>query len=316
MNYSNNAFSVLNGSITNVATTITLATGTGSRFPASDFRVTLIGYDGSGNENAWEICHCSSRAGDVLTVARGQEGTTAAAWANASRIEQRVTAAQLNGVLEKAGGDMSGDLGFTGIGRRIRGLMSSATALVDRLLFQSSTTNGSTDLSVLPNGTSNRAGFGAINSSDTTNHAFVTLLALATDMRLWSGKSGTGTLLPLKFFMDNSEIAQFDTSGNFGVGKTPGAKLDWRETVDIVSTNTTAVASRTYVLTASLTLTLPLSPAAGDWVCVVNRSGTTTPVVGRNAQNIMGLAEDMTLNSANASVRLTFADATRGWVIS
>lgn len=92
MNYANNAYSVIDGAITNVATTIQLAAGTGSRFPASDFMATLIGYDVSGNENAWEIVSCSSRAGDVLTVTRGQEGTTAVAWANGARIENRVTA--------------------------------------------------------------------------------------------------------------------------------------------------------------------------------------------------------------------------------
>lgn len=96
MNYSNNAYSVLNGALTNVATAITVATGTGSRFPSSDFRVTMIGYDVSGNENAWEICHCTTRTGDVLTVTRGQEGTTAVAWANGARIENRITAGTMN----------------------------------------------------------------------------------------------------------------------------------------------------------------------------------------------------------------------------
>lgn len=99
MNHSNNAFSVLNGSITSVATAITVATGTGARFPASNFMVTLIGYDGIGNENAWEICLCSSRSGDVLTVVRGRENTTAVAWANATRIENRLTAGTMGNLL-------------------------------------------------------------------------------------------------------------------------------------------------------------------------------------------------------------------------
>lgn len=110
MNYANNAHSVLNGSITSVATAITLATGTGSRFPASDFRVTLIGYDVSGNENAWEICHCTTRSGDLLTVTRAQEGTTAVEWANATRIENRITGGTMNMLLEKSGGAMTGSL--------------------------------------------------------------------------------------------------------------------------------------------------------------------------------------------------------------
>lgn len=59
---------------------------------------------------------------------------------------------------------------------------------------------------------------------------------------------------------------------------------------------------------------LPASPSAGNWVSVVNRSGLLTNTIGRNGQNIMGLAENMTLDNASASLTLVFADATRGWV--
>lgn len=83
----------------------------------------------------------------------------------------------------------------------------------------------------------------------------------------------------------------------------------------VISGNTTAVASTVYVLTASLTLTLPASPTAGDWVAFTNRSGTTTATIARNGLNIMGLAEDMTLDDAAARGTLVYADATRGWVL-
>lgn len=105
------------------------------------------------------------------------------------------------------------------------------------------------------------------------------------------------------------------TSGQItaALGYTPGSAAG--ASVSVISTNTTAVAGTTYVLTASLTLTLPASPAAGNMVTVSNRSGVATCVVARNAQNIMGLAEDMTLDDS-APVRLLFADATRGWVLT
>lgn len=83
----------------------------------------------------------------------------------------------------------------------------------------------------------------------------------------------------------------------------------------VIGINTNAVASTIYILTASLTLTLPSAPTSGDWVAFVNRSATTTPVIGRNGSNIMSLAEDMTLNNVNASGTLVYADATRGWVL-
>ena len=86
-------------------------------------------------------------------------------------------------------------------------------------------------------------------------------------------------------------------------------------TTSVISTGTTAVAGTVYVLTASLTLTLPASPTAGQWVGVVNRSGTATAVVARNSQNIMSLAEDFTVDINNFSAVFIFADATRGWVV-
>jgi hypothetical protein len=88
------------------------------------------------------------------------------------------------------------------------------------------------------------------------------------------------------------------------------------QNVQVISTNTTAVRSRLYVLTASLTLTLPASPAAGDWVAFSNRSGTPTPVIARNGQPIMGLAEDMTLDNVNHFGVLVFSDSTRGWIFN
>jgi hypothetical protein len=84
--------------------------------------------------------------------------------------------------------------------------------------------------------------------------------------------------------------------------------------IQVISTNTTAVRSRTYVFTATLTLTLPSSPTAGDMVMFANRSATSTPVIARNGQNIMGVAEDMTVDNVNYFATLVFADATRGWI--
>ena len=86
------------------------------------------------------------------------------------------------------------------------------------------------------------------------------------------------------------------------------------QNIQVISTNTTAVASRTYVFTATLTLTLPSSPTAGDMVMFANRSATDTPVIDRNGQNIMGLAENMTVDNVNYFATLVFADATRGWI--
>ena len=99
---------------------------------------------------------------------------------------------------------------------------------------------------------------------------------------------------------------------------TDGTNASWSNiygTPTLISTNTNAVNGGFYVLTASLTLTLPATPSSGDVVHVSNRSGATTCVIARNGSNIMGLAENMTLDVAQQPFSLVYADATRGWVL-
>lgn len=81
-----------------------------------------------------------------------------------------------------------------------------------------------------------------------------------------------------------------------------------------IGTNTTAVSGGRYRLTASLDLTLPPSPADGDWIDVANTSGTTTARVMRNGQSIGGVAENMTINSLTATFSLTFRTG-YGWIV-
>lgn len=91
-------------------------------------------------------------------------------------------------------------------------------------------------------------------------------------------------------------------------------KKNLLETVSVISTNTNAVAGTTYVFTATLTLTLPATPTAGQWVSFQNSSGVLTCVVDRNGSNIMSLAENMTVDALYVPLTLMYADATRGWV--
>lgn len=87
----NNAFGTLASGIASGATSITLTTGHGARFPslgAGDyFYATLID-----TSNNLEIVKCTARSTDVLTVTRAQEGTTARAYSAGDRLEIRITA--------------------------------------------------------------------------------------------------------------------------------------------------------------------------------------------------------------------------------
>lgn len=121
--FANNAYSSLSASLGASGTSLTLATGTGSRFPSPTggnyFLLTLIGLDSNGNENSWEIVKVTGRASDVLTIVRAQESTTAVAWASGTRAELRSTAGTFSG-LQPLDDDLTAlaALSTTGILRR------------------------------------------------------------------------------------------------------------------------------------------------------------------------------------------------------
>jgi len=76
--YANNAKTTLAAGITSTQTSITVASGTGSLFPSpvsgvSAFTLTLVSATSS---STYEICLCTARSGDTLTIVRGQEGTS------------------------------------------------------------------------------------------------------------------------------------------------------------------------------------------------------------------------------------------------
>ena len=104
-----------------------------------------------------------------------------------------------------------------------------------------------------------------------------------------------------------------DISGTLTVG---GLSGDIFSTVTVTSSNKTIINREYCTVTASgRTITLPSSPSAGNQV-VISVGAFTDTVIGRNGSNIMGLAEDMTVNVLNATVDLVYVDATRGWRIS
>jgi hypothetical protein len=113
----------------------------------------------------------------------------------------------------------SGNLTFTGTGNRITGDFSNATP-ANRVLFQTSTTNGSTALEAIPNGTSTTSFMGvSSSSSDPANSSVGGILMVgATEFRIQSVARGTGTALPLTMFTGGSERLRIDTSGNVGIG--------------------------------------------------------------------------------------------------
>ena len=123
-------------------------------------------------------------------------------------------------LLQVAGGTaLSGNLNLSGTARRITGDFSNAT-VASRTLFQTSTTNGQTFVTAIPNGTAVNSQFQAYNSSDPANASVASLVAANATVRLVSGNTGTGTLLPIAFIMSATEVARFTTGGNLLINTT------------------------------------------------------------------------------------------------
>lgn len=115
--------------------------------------------------------------------------------------------------------DSSGNLTFMGTAQRIIGNFSGSNTT--RLYFQTSTANGSTNLSAMPDGTGTQSGFFFYAQSDLVNNSWVAVRAVSgTDARFQSGISGTGTYLPMTFWNGGSERMRITSAGNVVVGST------------------------------------------------------------------------------------------------
>jgi hypothetical protein len=110
---------------------------------------------------------------------------------------------------------------------------------------------------------------------------------------------------------DNNYTIEIMSVNSGGLLTVPSHK----PTVGVISSNTTAVANSVYVLTANLTLTLPANPQVGDSIKVSNRSSVATCVIGANNKKIMGVAANLTLDTASASFELIYSGTDQGWVI-
>jgi uncharacterized protein YjbI with pentapeptide repeats len=83
-----------------------------------------------------------------------------------------------------------------------------------------------------------------------------------------------------------------------------------------VTGNTDGVKGALHVLFSGATITLPASPATGDYLSFVNRSNTITSVVDRNGSNIVGSGANLLIDDANAKFEMTYINATEGWTIN
>lgn len=99
------------------------------------------------------------------------------------------------------------------------------------------------------------------------------------------------------------------------VGFTSTVNSVWSTITNNQTTSKTLVNREFVSVTGSgLTMTLPANPSAG-WEVAIQVGNFTNTNIARNGQNIMGLAEDMTIDITEITANLLYTDSTRGWRI-
>jgi len=104
-----------------------------------------------------------------------------------------------------------------------------------------------------------------------------------------------------------------------GSGKLAFATVTEYSAPQLKSANYTAVVGEFIVASAgSITITLPASPSAGDYVTIKDGTGaaeTTSFTVGRNSSNIASSASDLTFDKNFAEITLVYINGTIGWSV-
>ena len=88
-----------------------------------------------------------------------------------------------------------------------------------------------------------------------------------------------------------------------------------RQSIETITTATTASLFATHLLRGSVSMSLPVGQA-GDWLKVSNRmTSSYAHLVPGGSQNIMGDSGSLEVDSNNAGFELIYADSTDGWII-
>ncbi len=109
---------------------------------------------------------------------------------------------------------IAGNLTFSGASVRIQADWSNAT-YATRAAFQSSTANGATSVGLLPNGTSTSAVLNVFNAATPTNSCVAQIGVSAATAYVGAAITGSGTQLPLGFYVGGTLYGEFQTTGTW-----------------------------------------------------------------------------------------------------
>ena len=117
----------------------------------------------------------------------------------------------------------------------------------------------------------------------------------------------------------NSSITVNGTSVSLGASASL-KDISWQSVITASGGSNTAVAGEGYFIDTTSnthTVTLPSSPSIGDKIAIKDYAGTfgtNNLTIGRNGNNIQGVANDSLINTNRASIILVYSDATKGWL--
>jgi hypothetical protein len=115
-----------------------------------------------------------------------------------------------------------GNLNLTGASKFITGDFSNST-VANRVAFQTSTTNGNTGLTVLPNGTATYSGISLFSNSNPTNSSYGALSQNGTTTKVEASINGTGTYGNLELWSGGVRTFYSGSSGDVHI---PALNID------------------------------------------------------------------------------------------
>jgi len=200
--YTNNAATYLAFGITNTATTMQVSANAGSLFPnptgGDYFYVSLISLSGP----IIEIVKCTARSGDIFTIERGQEGTSALYWNMGDNVQLRITAAGMNFVTgeadtvlaELAAPTGSSLIGYTeggtgAVTRTVQSKLQESISVQDFGAIGDGTTDDTVAIQAALNSGASQINFASgktflINGGLTTNTSNQTIIATGATIKL------------------------------------------------------------------------------------------------------------------------------------
>lgn len=169
-----------------------------------------------------------------------------------------------------------------------------------------------TPTSVSASGTISASNFSGNSSGTNTGDQTITLTGDVTG-------SGTGSFattlattgVTANTYGSSTQVPVFtvDAKGRISSVTNTTIAVSSMAIVLVSGTTQSALSNTQYVLTntaAATTITFPSSPTDGDTIWITNTTSRTDHVVDRNGQNIMGLAQNMTIDKANVNVQFRF----------